>query len=326
MKIAIIGAGISGLVAANQLIKTAEVTIFEKARGVGGRMSTRYGTEFQFDHGAQHFTAKTELFKKFLKPLEEQKIIARWDLDFCEIDFDKIVHRIKWSKDYPHYVATPKMNSLCKYLATNLDVRLQTQVKIINCFDKKWQLFDAENNELGIFDWVISTAPAEQTSALMPQSFYHLETIKKTKMLGCFAMMLGFAQDLEISWQAALIKNSKISWISLNNSKPQRPKEVCLVANSTNFWAEENMEKDLKQVQEELTDEIRQIMKFDKTQIIHSDLHRWRYANISKQTGAKCLIDPKNNLAVCGDWLIQGRIESAFISAMQMIEELKTIL
>lgn len=39
-RIAIIGAGLSGLVLARQLASNADITVFEKARGVGGRMST----------------------------------------------------------------------------------------------------------------------------------------------------------------------------------------------------------------------------------------------------------------------------------------------
>jgi renalase len=52
MNIAIIGGGISGLTVANILRDYANVTIFEKARGVGGRMSTRRTEHFNFDHGA----------------------------------------------------------------------------------------------------------------------------------------------------------------------------------------------------------------------------------------------------------------------------------
>jgi predicted NAD/FAD-dependent oxidoreductase len=45
-RIAIIGAGLSGLILARALSQHASVNVFEKARGVGGRMSTRYA-----DHG-----------------------------------------------------------------------------------------------------------------------------------------------------------------------------------------------------------------------------------------------------------------------------------
>ena len=52
-KIAIIGAGMSGLSAAHLLNNYAEVTLFEKARGVSGRMSTRCAKLYFFDHGTQ---------------------------------------------------------------------------------------------------------------------------------------------------------------------------------------------------------------------------------------------------------------------------------
>ncbi len=66
--LAIIGAGFSGIFLAQELREFFEVKIFEKSRGSGGRMSTRYAENFTFDHGAQYFTAESEYFKKFLDP------------------------------------------------------------------------------------------------------------------------------------------------------------------------------------------------------------------------------------------------------------------
>lgn len=51
-KIAVIGAGLSGLSFAHLLQDYAEIILFEKARGVGGRMSTRRAEPYCFDHGA----------------------------------------------------------------------------------------------------------------------------------------------------------------------------------------------------------------------------------------------------------------------------------
>jgi predicted NAD/FAD-dependent oxidoreductase len=68
-RIAIIGAGLSGLVLARRLGDIAQVTIFEKFRSVGGRMATRYAHDYEFDHGAQFFTARTLEFREFLQPL-----------------------------------------------------------------------------------------------------------------------------------------------------------------------------------------------------------------------------------------------------------------
>ena len=54
-RIAIIGAGISGLTAGYELKKAGfDVTVYEKEALVGGRMSTRVIEGFHFDIGADH--------------------------------------------------------------------------------------------------------------------------------------------------------------------------------------------------------------------------------------------------------------------------------
>ena len=65
-KVAIIGGGLSGLVLAKNLDDFSKVTVFEKSSGVAGRMATRLVEPFDFDHGAQFFTARSESFKNFL--------------------------------------------------------------------------------------------------------------------------------------------------------------------------------------------------------------------------------------------------------------------
>ena len=55
--IAVIGAGIAGLSCATQLQEAGlKVSVFDKSRGPGGRMSTRRGDDWQCDHGAQYLS------------------------------------------------------------------------------------------------------------------------------------------------------------------------------------------------------------------------------------------------------------------------------
>ena len=75
MKIAIIGAGLSGLTIALKLKNFADITIFDKSRGAGGRICTRYAEPYVFDHGAQFFIARSNKFKKFLEPMIEAGVI-----------------------------------------------------------------------------------------------------------------------------------------------------------------------------------------------------------------------------------------------------------
>jgi hypothetical protein len=51
--VAILGAGIAGATAARRLADAGlKVRVFDKGRGVGGRMATRRIGAIQFDHGA----------------------------------------------------------------------------------------------------------------------------------------------------------------------------------------------------------------------------------------------------------------------------------
>lgn len=69
-KIAVIGAGISGLTCAYELQRAGfEVTVFEKNDYVGGRMSTRVKDGFLFDTGADHLGNAFEEMKKYCQEL-----------------------------------------------------------------------------------------------------------------------------------------------------------------------------------------------------------------------------------------------------------------
>ena len=66
VRLAIIGAGISGLSCADRLREAGfDLVVFDKARGPGGRMATRRVETAQgiahLDHGAQYFTVRDDL-------------------------------------------------------------------------------------------------------------------------------------------------------------------------------------------------------------------------------------------------------------------------
>ena len=327
MKIAIIGAGMTAMSIAQNLEKNINITIFEKSKGVGGRMSLRREGPYEFDHGAQFFTAKSKEFINFISPLKEKKVIKQWNARFAEFKNNKLVRKIDWDQEYPHYVGSPGMNSISKYLSKDLNIKLNTRIyKITKSKNNGWQLYDHNSKNLGYFDWVISTAPAIQSSEILPKEFkYHKDLLDK-KMKGCFSLMLGFKEALPLTWDAALIREADISWISVNSSKPDRNKSFSLLVHSTNNWAENHLSDNKNEVISYLISETSRVIGHDVREADHTDIHAWRYANIEKQSEIKPFIDYENKLISCGDWLIQGRIESAFRSGLIVAKEITKIL
>ncbi len=324
-RIAIVGAGLAGLVLARELAVSHEVTLFEKARGVGGRMSTRYAGPYEFDHGAQFFTARSARFRRFLEPHIAAGTVAAWPATFVELTGREITARRDWADGHPHYVGAPRMNALCTALAANLDLRLATRVTELRRRGQRWRLI-LDSGDGGEFDWVVSTAPAPQTAALLPANSPLQRSTAAADMLACYALMLGFESPPELDWQAARVRDSDLSWISVNSSKPGRRSPFTLVAHSTNAWAEAHLEDDRVDVREHLVGEVAAVTGLRPAAAPHCALHRWRYANLPRRADDVLQVDAEQRLAVCGDWCIRGRVEAAYLSAAQAADELAELL
>ena len=324
--VAVIGAGLSGLVAARELRDCSEVTIFEKSRGYGGRLATRYGGEFEFDHGAQYFTARSAEFQEFLEPLIAQGVVARWRARFAELDRDTVVATRDWDDAFPHYVGAPRMNAIGRYLADGLTIRQNTTVAQLDREADNWSLTDRDGNALGRFDWVVCALPAAQTTALVPAASRLHQLAGAVHMRACFALMLGFDRLPSLPWQAALVNGADISWISVNSSKPQRADRFTLVVHSTNAYADANLDAHLPAVQDHLLEEVSEVTDIDCGQAPFCQLQRWRYANVDKQSGPACLVDEEMQLAGCGDWFHHGRVEAAFSSGLEVAGKLRALV
>ena len=325
-RVAVIGAGVAGLVVARDLAAAAEVVVFEKSRGYGGRMATRRAPPYEFDHGAQFFTARAKEFSDFLQPYIADGHVARWDAEFVEIDRGREINRRNWAGGPAHYVGVPRMNSLAARIAEALEVRRETRVHELRRSGDGWQLLDEGGLDLGTYDWAVSAIPAAQAVALLPAGFAAARAIGQTTMLGCYSLMLGYERALPLDWQAAFVSGGDISWISNNSSKPGRPPAYTLLVHSTNRWAEAHLETDAEKVIAYLGDQLGNIIGPELPGADHVSLHRWRYANIGKQRGADFYLDRELRLAAVGDWCIQGRVEAAFLSARGLTRQLRPIL
>ena len=321
-KIAIIGAGLCGVTVATLLQNHAEIRIFEKARGVSGRMSTRRAEPYFFDHGAQYFTARTLPFQQFIQPLIELGLIQRWNARYVKLDGNQIIERKDWREDEPRYVGVPGMNVIVKHLAKNLEVTLHTRIANVRK-EAQWQLYDDQGILLGAFDWVISTAPAPQTVQIFPEEFAYYSQIKAIEMRACFSLMLGFSAPLPLEFEAAHITHPDLSWLAVNSHKPDRGESYTLMVHSSEEFAEAHIEADRNEVMQYLCSATSRLIGYDVSLADYKTVHAWRYANNAKREQGPTFLDVHQQLGACGDWCFGGRVEGAFGAAYQLSEQMK---
>ena len=131
--IAIIGAGMSGMICARNLKDAGyEPIVFEKSRGVGGRMATRRTNEgLQFDHGAQYVTAKNKHFQSFIDRAVSEGYAAHWEVDGKNT-----------------FVGSPSMNSMLGSVAKDISLKLNQEIKTVEKVENGWALFSENQKQL----------------------------------------------------------------------------------------------------------------------------------------------------------------------------------
>jgi predicted NAD/FAD-dependent oxidoreductase len=100
-----------------------------------------------------------------------------------------------------------------------------------------------------------------------------------------------------------------------------------LLIQTSNVWAEEWIDADRGKVEALLLQELETLTSITQEQISHCVLHGWRYANTPKvaPNDAYFLLDQAQQLAACGDWCMDGRVEGAFLSGNALGEMLRNM-
>lgn len=325
-RVAVIGAGIAGLSIARALAPKAEVTVFEKSRGAGGRMSTRRVEGWHFDHGTQFFTVRSPRFEAFLQPLIDEGSVAEWRGRVVWLSAGEAPSERPWLE--PHYVPVPGMNALAKRLAAGLELR--TGVELTPVQDPgagRWVLRDASGATAGEFDWLICTAPSPQAVRLLDTVLAPDAPVRAAHYLPCHALMLAFEGPWPQDWIAAKVRGSPIEWLASQSSRPGRPAGTALVAQASAEWSAQNLERDPAEAQRELEDALRALGVVEPRSARHSALHRWRYALLDPASAAPGpVLDPVRRLAATGDWCRASRVEDAWLAGVSLADELLPLL
>lgn len=328
----------AGIACARTLVQAGhKVTVFDKSRGIGGRMATRNSPFGTFDHGAQYFTVRDPRFAQALQTVPG--LCKAWSASTVRVlDTFGLVAAVGLPASESHWVPSPGMNALVKTWAQPLvdsgSVELETQVTRIErdtLNHTQWQLRttgeqDTQHVYSG-FDAVLLAVPNPQAQNLLQNSAQAprlVREIAKVQVAPCWTMMLAFPQasqptmqHLGPQWNAARSTHHRIAWLSRESSKPGRGSIERWTVQASAAWSLEHLEDDSARVQAKLLKAFSEITGI-RAEPSHVAMHRWRYAQTVQPLGKSHLWDATARIGAAGDWCLGHRVENAFVSGLEL--------
>ena len=315
-EVLIIGAGISGLLAGRILSqRDIEVTILEKSPGLGGRMATRRFNQGVFDHGAQFFTAREAIFQSWVDLWMKEKIACEW------YGSRRKPNELQNGGGHPRYRGLRGMTSVAKYLARNLEIHLQTQVKSISKESDLW-IAQTENGEEYKARQLVLSAPIPQSLNLLESGEVNLppfeyKTLKAIAYHPCITGLVLLDGPSAIPSPGGMkFDKGDIQWLGDNSQKGISPKTTAITIHGSQDFSRENFELPAEKQIEGL---IAAAKPWLGQEIQGWQIHKWRYAQPVKLYPANFLeFQTHPGLFMIGDAFGGARVEGAALSGIEV--------
>lgn len=315
-RVAVVGAGLAGLAAANTLQRQGhDVVVVEKARGAGGRMATRRHETWQFDHGAQYFTAREPLFRKQAADWCERGLLQRWTGRIGVIEDGQVTPA---PPETERYVPVPRMSTICGDLAATLaDCRFGWRADSA-AYEGTWQLQSDDGRTLEADDLLLAIPPEQALALLTDPALRRViqRVVDPVVMEPCWALLTVVDRPLLRGWDAAFVNQGPLAWVCSQAAKPGRPRAPAWVLHATTKWSRTQLETDGQEITALMLDAARQLPGANPFDVAFAAPHRWLYSQALNPLDAGALWFPDVRLALAGDWCAGSRVEGSFLSGL----------
>lgn len=329
-RVAIVGAGLAGLACAEALTQAgARVTLWDKSRGVSGRLSTRRGEDWMADHGAPAFTAQSEAFQAEVERWIGGGVAAVWQarrgpgagLPLQHLDDTRIL-----------YVGTPLMTSPANSLADRLRaagtvIHLeQTITTVSQDAQGLWWIgsrhASGEDSSSGPYEGLVVAIPAPQAASLLAVGYPRAAEVAaqaQARALPFWTLMLVTERDpaphlADLDTPGAQ-EGSSLGWMIRNSAKPGRASgpdaKTVWVLQASPAFNQAHLEATADIARGMLLEAFVQAgAQIDTAGLVSTTAHRWRYGTFqpagpgAEMEGVSWLDQPGHRpLGLCGDWL-----------------------
>jgi predicted NAD/FAD-dependent oxidoreductase len=303
MRVLIIGAGLSGLVAAKELQASGvEVAVVDKARSPGGRLATRRIGRATLDHGAQFFTVRTPAFQRRVDDWSERGLATVWSHGFGSAE----VH--------PRFVAPAGMNSLAKDLSVGLDVSCSTRVVSVRDSGSQWQVL-SEDGSVRMADRVVVTTPLPQSLALLRDAAIELDDqLLSTDYDRTIALLATLDRPPLVDAPGGVQKpNEDVSFVADNVAKGVSATPA-ITLHASAAWSQANWERDTADLVDALVDLGAPWLADAAVDEAH--VKKWRFATPRASWPHPCWVSADGSVVLAGDAFDGPRIEAAHNSGL----------
>lgn len=305
MRVAVIGAGISGLVAARELVDAGhEVVVFEKSRGLGGRMAARRAEGGAVvDHGLPVLDAPPGgVLAKYIVDLAADDVLE------VEAPGDPVPGRA--IEGAPRLAWPAGMTRLPKAMAEGLEVVTDVRVAGIRADGDMLELAQDQGNTLGLFDWVIITAPGAQAADLLdasPRGAVRASDVRAVQYDVAVMVLAGVAMDPP-EWFAHRPLTGPITYITNEVAKGRPPVDgaVPFVVRLDPEVSERLIEESDRVVLAEALPALAKVLGKQAAQPAWSQVKRWRYSTSRGRVDQAALNPEWTRVLVAGDAVAAG--------------------
>ncbi len=218
------------------------------------------------------------------------------------------------------YTGVPGMSAIANDLAKGLSIRTNDRVIGVDRGVSGWVLTTEGRDPHGPFGELIIALPAPQTAELLRGHSFSDEA-RAVPMVPCWCVMVAFQQRIRVGWDAAMVTDALLTWVARDSSRPGRDQEPdCWILHAGPSWSSQHLEATPDWVTDQMLNAFAEMAGGILPDFAFSSAHRWRYGLPAESPSKLALRDAEAGLTVCGDWLVRGSIEGAYLSGVRAAE------
>jgi hypothetical protein len=312
----VVGAGLSGLVAARTLQDAGvRVTVLEKEEKVGGRMRTDLVGDGVFDHGAQFFTVRSDRFKEMVEGWISAGVAEEWTRGLADSSGEQR------EDGHPRYKGTRGMTGITEHLAGNLDVLTGMEVSGLSRGEGGWEVFVEDS--VYSADTLVLTPPSalalvDDTDVPLPEEAR--QVLENIDYAPCIAVMALLDGPGDVPNPGGVqIGGDPLFWIADNRKKGISGVPAVTIHAGPEF-SREHMPEDDDKVADLLLEEAKDYVG---TGVKATEVYRWEYSMpVSPHDEPFVYVEGPYPLVFCGDAYAGPKVEGAVLSGLAAAERL----